>query len=98
MHSQRINETPSNAWIKTSEDGVVNCAHCDCMAGLEVHMWEPFCSMLSQQDEIKVVQMNHACGVYHQVLIKFHMLELQILILQHQNQLFHKQKRCAYKQ
>ena len=35
MHSPRINEAPSNAWIKTSEDGVVNCAHCDCMAGLD---------------------------------------------------------------
>ena len=38
MHSQRINEAPSNAWIKTSEDGVVNCAHCDCMAGVCSHV------------------------------------------------------------
>ena len=35
MHSQRINEPPSNTWIKTTKDGEVNCAHCDCMAGLD---------------------------------------------------------------
>ena len=35
MHSQRINEAPSNTWIKSTKDGEVNCAHCDCMAGLD---------------------------------------------------------------
>lgn len=34
MHSQRVNEPLSNTWIKTTKDGEVNCAHCDCMAGL----------------------------------------------------------------
>ena len=34
MHSQRINEALTNTWIKTTDDGEVNCAHCDCMAGL----------------------------------------------------------------
>ena len=35
MHSQRVNETLTNTWIKTTDDGEVNCTHCDCMAGLD---------------------------------------------------------------
>ena len=35
MHSQRINEALTNTWIKTTDDGEVDCTHCDCMAGLD---------------------------------------------------------------
>ena len=33
-HSQRANEPLLNPWIKTDNDGMVLCGHCDCMAGL----------------------------------------------------------------
>ena len=34
-HSQQANDPLLKAWIKTTEDGVVECAHCQCMAGLK---------------------------------------------------------------
>ena len=33
-HSQRGNEPLLKVWIKTDEDGIVECGHCQCMAGL----------------------------------------------------------------
>jgi len=33
-HSQWANESLLNPWIKTDNDGMVLCGHCDCMAGL----------------------------------------------------------------
>ena len=33
-HSQKANEPLLNVWVKTHKDGVVMCAHCDCVAGL----------------------------------------------------------------
>ena len=33
-HSQKANEPLLNVWMKTNMDGVVMCAHCDCVAGL----------------------------------------------------------------
>ena len=33
-HSQRANEPSLKVWVKTTEDGTVECGHCQCMAGL----------------------------------------------------------------
>ncbi|KAL3837633.1 hypothetical protein ACJMK2_022979 [Sinanodonta woodiana] len=33
-HSQRINDTPLKPWIIAQKAGIVEAAHCDCMAGL----------------------------------------------------------------
>ncbi|XP_057698272.1 uncharacterized protein LOC130919508 isoform X1 [Corythoichthys intestinalis] len=33
-HSQRMNDTPLRPWVISSLEGSVECAHCDCMAGL----------------------------------------------------------------
>lgn len=34
MHSQRLNDSASHAWILAELDGKVLCAHCTCIAGL----------------------------------------------------------------
>ncbi|XP_033754238.1 uncharacterized protein LOC117337378 [Pecten maximus] len=33
-HSQRMNDTPLRPWVIASPSGIIDCAHCDCMAGL----------------------------------------------------------------
>ena len=33
MHSQRINEEPLHPWVMSDKEGVILCAHCNCMAG-----------------------------------------------------------------
>lgn len=33
-HSQKANEPPLKVWVRTDHDGIVKCAHCQCMAGL----------------------------------------------------------------
>ena len=33
-HSQRLSASPFKLWVAVQKDGVVVCAHCDCMAGL----------------------------------------------------------------
>ena len=33
-HSQRLSVPPAKAWIAAEKNGVVVCAHCNCMAGL----------------------------------------------------------------
>ncbi|KAK4875859.1 hypothetical protein RN001_012281 [Aquatica leii] len=34
LHSQRLNERCLTPWIIANEDGVIQCGHCDCVAGL----------------------------------------------------------------
>ena len=34
FHSQKLNETPLKCWVVVETDGVICCAHCNCMAGL----------------------------------------------------------------
>ncbi|KAJ8270439.1 hypothetical protein GJAV_G00114720 [Gymnothorax javanicus] len=34
MHSQRLNEPPLKPWVIVSGAGMVQCAHCTCMAGI----------------------------------------------------------------
>lgn len=33
-HSQRLSASPLEAWAAVERDGLVICAHCNCMAGL----------------------------------------------------------------
>lgn len=33
-HSQRLNVKPAHCWISVDLNGIILCAHCDCMAGL----------------------------------------------------------------
>ena len=33
-HSQRLSASPLEAWVAVERDGLVICAHCNCMAGL----------------------------------------------------------------
>ena len=33
-HSMRVNDTPLEPWLIIADDGVVQSAHCTCMAGL----------------------------------------------------------------
>ena len=59
MHSQRINEAPSNTWIKSTKDGEVNCVTVIAWLGLMkfVHTWEPSCFMFY----VEAVRHNKSC-------------------------------------
>ena len=94
MHSQRINEAPSNTWIKSTKDGEVNCAHCDCMAGLD-----EVCSHVGAiLFYVEAVRHNKSCTdvpcswSIPSSVDKIPYARLQILILRHHNQLFYKLK------
>ena len=83
----RINEPPSNTWIKTTKDGEVNCAHCDCMAELDEvcsHVGAILFYVEAVRRNKSYMDVPCSWSMPSSVdKIKFRMQELQILILWH---------------
>ncbi len=59
-HSQRLSVSPAKAWIGAESNGVVVCAHCNCMAGLGEACYH-FAAILFTLDANVQVKQSMSC-------------------------------------